>query len=66
MLDMLHALVPVERLLMGFDFPLMPVQSIAPSIQGFDAYQKFDEGEKQKIRFGNAAGLFPRFGQAGA
>ncbi len=59
-LDAVTDLVPSDRLLLGFDFPLMPPQTIAPAIAAFDAYPGFDEHEKSAIRRGNALRLFPR------
>ena len=59
-LDAVKDLVPADRLLMGFDYPLMPPQTIAPAIAQFDAYQGFTDDEKSAISRGNAMRLFPR------
>ncbi len=59
-LDALHDLVPAERLLMGFDYPLMPPQTIGPTIAGLKAYEGFGDEVKLKIARGNAIELFPR------
>ena len=60
-LDALRALVPADRLLMGFDYPLMPEATIDPGQQAFDRYPGFDDDEKRKIASGNARRLLPRF-----
>ncbi len=60
-LDALRALVPADRLLMGFDYPLMPEATIAPGQQAFERYPGFDDDEKRKIASGNARRLLPRF-----
>ena len=59
-LDAIRQVVPVEHLLIGFDFPLMPKETIAPAIKAFSTYSGFNEDEKYKITRGNAARLFPR------
>ena len=61
-LDALRALVPADRLLTGFDFPLMPEATIAPAIEAFEAYSGFDADERRKIVRENAVRLFPRLG----
>lgn len=61
-LDAIRHVVPSDQLLMGFDFPLMPKETIAPAIKAFSAYPGFNEDEKHKITRGNAARLFPRLG----
>ncbi|WP_428340988.1 amidohydrolase family protein [Mycobacterium sp.] len=60
-LDGLHALVPPTQLLMGFDYPLMPPQTIEPAKKTFELYSGFDDNEKALIISGNAHRLFPRF-----
>ena len=60
-LDGLRALVPPTQLLMGFDYPLMPPQTIEPAKTSFAAYGGFDGTEKAQIISGNAQRLFPRF-----
>lgn len=60
-LDAIGALVPAERLLMGFDYPMMPAQTIVPALASFEAYQGFDAQQRQAICSGNAKRLFPRF-----
>ena len=65
-LDALRKLVPPEQLLMGFDFPFMPPQTIAPAKASFANYVGFDESDKRKIEAHNALCLFPRLaGSAG-
>ena len=61
-LEALRLLVPAERLLMGFDYPMMPSMTISPAIAGLEAYCGFDDEAKAKIRRSNALELFPRFG----
>ncbi len=53
--------VTADRLVMGFDFPMMPVPTIAPAIQAIRDEPRFDERARQKIFATNATGLFPRF-----
>lgn len=53
-------LVPADRLLMGFDYPLMPAQTIAPAIADFQAYPGIDADQREKIVRANALTLFPR------
>ena len=59
-LDALRALVPADRLLMGFDYPLMPEATIEPGQQAFARYAGFDAVEKRQIFSGNARRLVPR------
>ena len=59
-LDLTRTYIPANRMLMGFDYPLMPPETIAPAIKSFDEYKGFSESEKQQIRHGNALKLFPR------
>jgi predicted TIM-barrel fold metal-dependent hydrolase len=63
MLDTIRGLVSADRLLMGFDFPLMPKQTIAPALGAFEAYAGFDDAARVAILKGNAQGLFPRFAE---
>ena len=60
-LDALRALVPADRLVMGFDYPLMPEATIDPGQQAFEQYSGFTDDDKRKIASGNARRLFPRF-----
>jgi predicted TIM-barrel fold metal-dependent hydrolase len=60
-LDALLRLVPAERLLMGFDFPLMPPQSIAPAKEALDSYPGLSDEQRRAIASGNASRLFARF-----
>ena len=52
-------LVPVSRLLMGFDIPFMPPSSIAPAIAEILAFEQFDEADLALVSHRNAASLFP-------
>lgn len=63
-LDALRRLVPPARLLMGFDYPMMPATEIAPAKALFAAYTEFDAAEKAQIAHGNAGQLFPRLQNA--
>lgn len=58
-LDAIRHLVPVDRLLLGFDYPMMPSSSIAPSRSRLDAYPSWTAEEKSRICAGNAQRLFP-------
>ena len=62
-LDAIRHLVPTERLLMGFDYPMMPAMTIAPAIAGLATYAGFDDADKLAIRRDNALTLFPRMAQ---
>jgi 6-methylsalicylate decarboxylase len=52
--------VPVDRLVVGYDYPYMPEATIAPHIRTFDAFAGFSENDKSAIRTGNATSLLPR------
>ncbi len=54
----LAALVKPEKLLMGVDFPFMPPAMNAPFLESLEN-ASFSSEERQAIRRGNAAGLFP-------
>jgi predicted TIM-barrel fold metal-dependent hydrolase len=59
-LDAMRRLVPATRLLMGFDYPMMPATEIEPSKALFAAYDGMTSEDKSLITRGNAAQLFPR------
>lgn len=59
-LDAMRRLVPATRLLMGFDYPMMPATEIAPSKALLDSYDGMTVEEKSLITHENAAQLFPR------
>jgi predicted TIM-barrel fold metal-dependent hydrolase len=52
-------LVPVSRLVMGLDFPLMPKSTFAPAIADIGRYPAFSQGDLQSLSYGNAGRLFP-------
>lgn len=52
-------LVPVDNLLMGLDFPLMPAASYAPALADLTA-SGLDDAALRAIARGNAERLFPR------
>jgi predicted TIM-barrel fold metal-dependent hydrolase len=56
----IEAFVPADRLLVGFDFPMMPDVTIAPARANLDATDVFDDAAKEKIARGNALALLPR------
>jgi predicted TIM-barrel fold metal-dependent hydrolase len=56
----IEAFIPADKLLVGFDFPMMPDTTIAPARSNLVATDLFDPAAKQKISRGNALGLFPR------
>lgn len=60
-LNTIRGLVPPERLLLGFDFPMMPQQSIGPTSKSFLDYPAFDSEAKRDIAERNARRLFQRF-----
>ena len=59
-LDAIRRLVPTSRLLMGFDYPMMPATEIAPAKASFEAYGKFAATDQELIARANAGRLFPR------
>jgi 6-methylsalicylate decarboxylase len=52
-------LVPVSRLLMGFDLPFMPTATFAPAIADVERYPGFSEADVRGIARENAARLYP-------
>ncbi len=56
----IEAFIPADKLLVGFDFPMMPDTTIAPARSSLVATDLFDAAAKQKISRGNALDLFPR------
>jgi predicted TIM-barrel fold metal-dependent hydrolase len=59
-LDAIRHLVPASQLMLGFDFPMMPANTIAPSLGRFEDYQQLAMADRDKIIQGNALGLLPR------
>jgi predicted TIM-barrel fold metal-dependent hydrolase len=59
-LDAIRHLVPASQLMLGFDFPMMPANTIAPSLGWFEDYQQLAMADRDKIIQGNALGLLPR------
>jgi predicted TIM-barrel fold metal-dependent hydrolase len=55
----LSQIVGPEKLLMGFDYPMMPSRTIEPAIKQFSEYQGFDVAEKKMITCKNASSLLP-------
>jgi hypothetical protein len=51
-------LVPVSRLLMGLDFPLMPKSTFAPAIADVGRYPAFSENDLRNISNANAFRLY--------
>lgn len=60
-LDAIRRLVPASQLLMGFDYPMMPDDTIAPALASFDRYTGLTANERKMIFRGNAAKMFPEF-----
>lgn len=56
----LTELVGTRRLMMGFDYPMMPAQTIAPAIAGIDEFFAGNETVRDAVRHDNAAALLPR------
>src|SRR3981189_544029 len=52
-------LVPVSRLVMGLDFPLMPESTFAPAIADIGRYRAFNKTDLRSLSYGNAGRLFP-------
>jgi predicted TIM-barrel fold metal-dependent hydrolase len=61
-LALLREFVPAEQLLVGYDYPFRPEDTIVAHVKCFDGVAIFSEEEKTKIRTGNALRLFPRLG----
>jgi predicted TIM-barrel fold metal-dependent hydrolase len=59
----LKKFISPTRLLMGFDFPMMPTTTIAPAQDQLAANGGFDDEATEAILFGNAQKLFPRLGK---
>jgi 6-methylsalicylate decarboxylase len=59
-LDALRRLVPATKLLMGFDYPMMPEGEIAPAKAALQAYTDITAKEQDLISHENAGRLFPR------
>jgi hypothetical protein len=58
-LDALRHLVPASQLMLGFDFPMMPANTIVPSLGRFEDYPQLTTRDRDKIIQGNALGLLP-------
>src|SRR5258708_15201197 len=58
-LDAIRHLVPASQLMLGFDFPMMPASTVAPSLSRFDYYPELAAADRDKIILGNALGLLP-------
>lgn len=58
-LDAIRHLVPASRLMLGFDFPMMPASTVAPVVGRFDDYQGLTAGERDKIIRDTALTLLP-------
>jgi 6-methylsalicylate decarboxylase len=56
----IEAFIPADKLLVGFDFPMMPDTTIAPARSNLMATDLFDAAAKQKISRQNALRLLPR------
>jgi predicted TIM-barrel fold metal-dependent hydrolase len=56
----IEAFIPADKLLVGFDFPMMPDTTIAPARANLVATDLFDAGAKHQISRGNALELLPR------
>lgn len=58
----IHALlqlVPASKLLVGFDVPFMPTQSIAPAIADIEGHAGFSNDDLRMLAYGNAELLYP-------
>jgi 6-methylsalicylate decarboxylase len=61
-LDAIRHLVPASQLMLGFDFPMMPASTVAPSLRRFEDYQQLTPTDRDKIIQGNALRLLPGLG----
>lgn len=55
----LLALVPPSRLMLGFDYPLMPARTIAPALDQLQSCLLLDHGDREAIIRGTALALLP-------
>lgn len=60
----LQNLAPTSRVLTGFDFPFMPMQSIPLAIAGLQTYENYTEADRAAIFSENALSLYPRLAPA--
>jgi hypothetical protein len=58
-LDAIRHLVPASRLMLGFDFPMMPATSVKPALDRFAAYGGLTTAERRQIMEGTAFELLP-------
>jgi predicted TIM-barrel fold metal-dependent hydrolase len=63
-LPSLRALADPSHILLGTDFPFMPEQTTAETLEGLIAYGGLGDTELDDIRRGNALALFPRLRDA--
>ncbi len=56
----IEAFIPADKLLVGFDFPMMPDTTIAPARSNLVATDLFNAAVKQKISRRNELNLLPR------
>lgn len=59
-LALLREFIPADRLLVGYDYPFRPEETIDAHIAAFESFSGFSEAERMKICIGNALRLFPR------
>jgi 6-methylsalicylate decarboxylase len=59
-LDGLRRLAPVSQFHMGFDYPMMPSETIAPALANFSVYRNFSREDRRKICRTNSLALLPR------
>jgi 6-methylsalicylate decarboxylase len=59
-LDALRQLAPISQFHMGFDYPMMPSETIAPAIASFRAYRRFTAEDRGRICGANSLALLPR------
>ncbi len=58
-LGAIRELVPVSKLLMGFDRPYMPEWSIGPAIRDLEQWDGFTQDDLERIAYKNAFLLYP-------
>jgi predicted TIM-barrel fold metal-dependent hydrolase len=58
-LDAIRHLVPANRLMLGFDFPMMPATSVRPALERFRAYGALSPKDRRQIMDGTALELLP-------
>jgi predicted TIM-barrel fold metal-dependent hydrolase len=59
-LDVIRRLVPASQILMGFDYPMMPSDTIGSAMASFNSYAGLTPKEREMILRSNALTLLPQ------